>query len=207
MEPPPRRPAGARPPGRGAKVRAAVLAAALAELTEGGYAALTVERVARRAGVHKTTVYRRWQDRETLVADALTAHVAVDVPVPDTGSVETDLRDLARAVVRFLTSPTGRAVLAAVLSDAARVPEIAILKRSFFDDRFRRAEPVVARAVERGEVPPHTDPAALVAALVAPIYFRLVIAAEPVDERTADDAARAALAAARAGALRPRAAP
>ena len=57
---------------RGATVRANVLAATLAELAEAGYAALTVEAVADRAGVHKTTVYRRWRDREALVIDALT---------------------------------------------------------------------------------------------------------------------------------------
>ena len=61
----------ARPAGRGPKVRAAVLAATLAELTENGYAALTVDSVARRSGVHKTTIYRRWKDREGLVADAV----------------------------------------------------------------------------------------------------------------------------------------
>ena len=65
-------PAGrARPAGRGPKIRAAVLAATLAELTETGYTALTVDNVARRAGVHKTTIYRRWKDREGLVADAV----------------------------------------------------------------------------------------------------------------------------------------
>src|SRR5262245_51457594 len=200
---PPRRADGARPIGRGPKGRAAVLAAALVALTEGGYAALAGENVARRAGVHKTTVYRRWRDRESLVADALTDLAAADVPVPDTGSIETDLRELARSLVRFLSGPTGQAVLAAVLSDAARVPEIAVAKRRFFEDRFRRAEPVVARAVGRGELPHGTDPAELVRALVAPIYFRLVIAAEAIDEGTADHAARVALAAARAGVLRP----
>src|SRR5262249_31872929 len=98
------------PVGRGPKVRAAVLAATLAELAARGSAALTVDDVARRAGVHKTTVYRRWNDRESLVADALTDLAAADVPVPDTGSVETDLREHGRAVVRFLTGPPGRAV-------------------------------------------------------------------------------------------------
>ena len=54
----------------------------------------SVENVALRAGVHKTTVYRRWPDRETLVADALTDTVAQGVPSPDTGSFEGDLREL-----------------------------------------------------------------------------------------------------------------
>jgi AcrR family transcriptional regulator len=198
-------PAARSGPGRrrGPKVRAAVLAATLAELAEQGYANLTVDNVARRAGVHKTTVYRRWKDRERLVADALTDHVAAAMPIPDTGSIDADLRQWARSLVRWLTSPTGRAVVATAMSDATRAPDIANVKRRFFDDRFRRALPVVTRAITRGELPAHVDPAELIKTLVAPIYLRLLITAEPIDQTTADHAARIALAAARAGALSP----
>jgi AcrR family transcriptional regulator len=187
--------------GRGPKVRAAVLAATLAELSEQGYANLTVDNVARRAGVHKTTVYRRWKDRESLVVDAVVDHVAAGVPVPDTGSVDGDLRQWARSLVKWLTSPTGSAVFAASMSDAAHLPEIAQAKRRFYEDRFRRAGAVVHRAVERGELPADIDPAELMKTLIAPIYLRLLITAEPIDTTTADQAARVALAAARAGAL------
>jgi len=76
---------------RGAVVRRAVLAATLAELGEGGYASLGIERVAARAGVHKTTVYRRWPDRESLVTDALLELAADDFAIPDTGDVDRDL--------------------------------------------------------------------------------------------------------------------
>jgi AcrR family transcriptional regulator len=191
------------PVGRGPTVRAAVLAATLAELAEQGYAKLTIENVARRAGVHKTTVYRRWKDRESLAADALTDNVAVGVPIPDTGSIDDDLRQWARSLVEWLTSPTGRAIVAAGLSDAVRIPEIAKIQRRFFEDRFRRAVPVVTRAIARGQLPAHTDPAELIKTLVAPIYLRLLITAEPIDQTTADHAAQVALVAARAGALRP----
>ena len=194
--------ARARPAGRGPKVRAAVLAATLAELTENGYATLTVDNVARRSGVHKTTVYRRWKDRESLVADAVTNLAAAKVPFPDTGDIDTDLRGLARSFVAFMNSPTGRAVAAATLSDAGRIPEIAEAKHRFFEDRFRRAQPVISGAIARGELPADTDPAELVRALVAPIYLRLLVTAEPIDRTTADNAAKVALAAARAGALR-----
>ena len=88
-----------QPPGRGPKVRAAVLAATLAELADTGYAALTIENIARRAGVHKTTIYRRWTDRESLVADVLGERIALGFPIPDTGSVQDDLRQLAQAFV------------------------------------------------------------------------------------------------------------
>ena len=190
-----------RPPGRGPKVRAAVLAATLGELTDKGYAGLTVDNVARRSGVHKTTIYRRWKDRESLVADAVIDLAAARVPFPDTGDIDADLRELARSFVRFLNSPAGEAIAAATLSDAGRIPEIADAKRRFFSDRFRRAEPVVSAAIARGELPAGTDPAELVRTLVAPIYLRLLVTAEPIDQTTADNAAKAALAAARAGAI------
>ncbi|HEX2400986.1 MAG TPA: TetR/AcrR family transcriptional regulator [Mycobacterium sp.] len=179
-----------------------MLDAALAELSAVGYAAFTIDGVARRSGVHKTTIYRRWKDRERLVVDALTDHVAVEVPIPDTGAVATDLREHARALVRWLTSPIGRAVMGATLSDAARVPELADVNRRYFDDRFRRAGPVVAHAIARGELPADTDPAELVKAMIAPIYLRFLVTAEPIDETIADRAAQAALAVARAGLLR-----
>lgn len=182
--------------GRGPKVRAAVLAAAIAELAEVGYADLTVEAVATRAGVHKTTVYRRWTDRETLVADALTEHVATDIPIPDTGSAEGDLRALARTLATWLASPVGGAVVTTMVT--AGITE---LKRDFIADRVERAAVVVTRAVERGEVPAKTDPESVLKALMAPLYLRLLVTAEPLSDAVADKAARAALAAARAGVL------
>ncbi len=193
----------ARPPGRGPKIRAAVLAATLAELTETGYTALTVDNVARRAGVHKTTIYRRWKDRESLVADAVAERAGTaQMPFPDTGDIGTDLLRLARMTVAFRTSPAGSIVGATSTSDVGRIPEVAGAKRRFFEALFRQAEPVVSGAIARGELPAGTDPAELVRTLLAPIYLRLLVTAEPIDRTTADNAAKVALAAARAGALR-----
>src|ERR1035437_3237976 len=101
-----------------------------------------------------------------------------------------------------MTSQSARAAPAATLSDASRMPEVADAKRRFFSDRFRRAQPVVSGAIARSELPADTDPAELVRTLVAPIYLRLLVTAEPIDTTTADNAAKVALAAARAGALR-----
>ncbi|WP_406231370.1 TetR/AcrR family transcriptional regulator [Nocardia sp. NBC_01009] len=187
------------PLGRGPKVRAAVLAATVDELGEHGYAALTVENVARRAGVHKTTVYRRWPDRDALIADALGDSVTTDIPIPDTGSIDEDLRGLARGLVAWVKSSGGQAVLSVLLSEttgAARPPDAV---RHVFRDRIRTSLPVVGRAIERGELPTGTDAAELVKALVAPIYFRALITREPVTDATADAAARLALTGARAG--------
>jgi AcrR family transcriptional regulator len=92
------RPGEQRPGGRTAKVRAAVLQATVAALAEDGYEALNVEDVARRAGVHKTTVYRRWPTKPELVADAVRERSDERVEVPDTGTLAGDLQALARAL-------------------------------------------------------------------------------------------------------------
>ncbi|WP_433205561.1 TetR/AcrR family transcriptional regulator C-terminal ligand-binding domain-containing protein [Nocardia sp. CA-107356] len=189
----------AAPLGRGPKVRAAVLAAAVQELSEHGYAAFTIDNVAQRVGVHKTTIYRRWPDRDALIADALADSVAAEIPIPDTGSIEGDLNALARSLVTWISSPSGRAVLAVMLSTAAGQPPPPVSARHAFRDRIRKALPVVTRAVERGELPSGTDPAELIKTLVAPIYFRVLITGEAVDDHTADAAATVAVTAARAG--------
>lgn len=159
---------------------------------------LTVENIAQRSGLHKTTIYRRWKDRETLVSDAVTEFAATSLPIPSSQGLDADLRAWARSLVTWLN---GRAVLAALHSDAARLPEVTEARRRFFSDRFSGAEPQVQAAVDRGEVPPDTDPAELLKAVIAPIYLHLLVTAEPVDESTADTAAAIALVAARSGFL------
>ncbi|MFB8008446.1 TetR/AcrR family transcriptional regulator [Nocardia sp. NPDC056000] len=187
------------PLGRGPKVRTAVLAATVAELAELGYAGFAVDNVARRAGVHKTTVYRRWPDRDALIADALADSAAAEIPLPDTGSVEDDLRALARGLVAWVKSPGGQAVLAVMVSETAGSASPPTVVRHVFRDRIRQALPIVVRATERGELPAGTDPVELVKALVAPIYFRALITRERLTDATADSATRLALAGAHAG--------
>ena len=93
-------------------------------------------------------------------------------------------------------------IFAAVYSDAARIPGISDVRCELFEYGPRRAAVVIERAIERGELPAGTDPAPVFRALIAPIYFRLTVTAEPVDPAAADQAAQIALAAARAGLFR-----
>ncbi|MFD6511815.1 TetR/AcrR family transcriptional regulator [Rhodococcus sp. NPDC060176] len=190
-----------RPGGRSARVREAVLAATAAELSERGFAAMTIEDIATRSGVHKTTIYRRWSTLAQLVADTAVEVSATTVPIPDTGSIESDLRAMARSIVALVTSESGGALVAALFSDAVRTPEVATLKREFYSARYELADIVVRRAVERGEISEKVSAADLLAAVAAPIYYRLLVADLPVDQSVADRAAAGALAAARAGAL------
>ncbi|MEV6138058.1 TetR-like C-terminal domain-containing protein [Nocardia sp. NPDC051990] len=103
------------------------------------------------------------------------------------------------SLVAWISSPSGRAVLAVMLANAIGQSAPPASTRHAFRDRIRKALPVVPRAVERGELPAGTNPAELIKTLVAPIYFRALITRESVDDSTADAAAAVAMAAAHAG--------
>ncbi|GLW15832.1 TetR family transcriptional regulator [Streptomyces sp. NBRC 13847] len=212
-----------RPGGRTARTRAAVRDAVLAGLTEYGYPGLTVEYVAEHSGVHKTTLYRRWKDVEGLLADALDLAGEDTWAPPDTGSLEGDLRALAHEVVASFADPAVAASGSAMIAAGFRSERAAAALRGYYAERFARCEVLAERAVRRGELPapadaapgapadtphpPHSsvrgaiDAGALVRSISAPLFFRLFITREPVGAAQADQAAAAALAAARAGAF------
>ncbi|MET9293526.1 TetR/AcrR family transcriptional regulator C-terminal ligand-binding domain-containing protein [Streptomyces sp. NPDC003077] len=200
--PAPPRPGTRRPGGRTARTRAAVRDAVLTGLVEYGYPGLTIEYVAEHSGVHKTTLYRRWGDLEGLVADALVLAGEDGWTPPDTGSLEGDLRSLAREVVQSFTDPAMGAPGSAIIAAAFQSERAADALRAYYAERFTRCEAIVERAVSRGELPAPADgidAGALVRAVSAPIFFRLFITREPIDTLLADQAAAATLAAARAG--------
>ncbi|WP_045303718.1 TetR/AcrR family transcriptional regulator [Saccharothrix sp. ST-888] len=191
--------AGTRPGGRSARVRTDVVAATLSELTEKGYDQLTVDAICHRAGVHKATVYRRWGGVDGLIADALALSADQPWPIPDTGSVDEDIQLLAREVYDTFTDPDLRTTPTALIGAALRSDLGASALSAFFTARHRQAAEVVTRAVAHGQLPAHVDPVELVRAATAPLYHRLFITGEPLDERAAHRAAAAALLAARAG--------
>ncbi|GFE11316.1 TetR/AcrR family transcriptional regulator [Streptomyces caniferus] len=192
-------PGETRPGGRTARTRQAVLTAVFEELGEVGFAGLTMEKVAQRSGIHVATLYRRWRCTEGLVCDLLT-YLSSDVPLPDSGTLPGDLRELAWSIAAFYGEARRRRLIEAVVSAAARDPQAAAVLRSFFDERLALAGQMVQRAVERGELPADTDPEKVMSALGAPFYYRILIARRPVDQDLAESAATAVWAAARAGA-------
>jgi AcrR family transcriptional regulator len=157
-----------RPGGRSARVRAAVLQAAIDELAAGGYAAFSLDRVAARAGVHRTTLYRRWGSRDALVLDATLDRAERAVPIPDTGSTRGDLVAYAREVIANVSTPEMNAVVRAFASEAARRPELAEGARQFWARRFALARDVVRRGVDRGDVAADVDADALLEAVLGP---------------------------------------
>jgi AcrR family transcriptional regulator len=189
-----------RPGGRTARVRTAVLQAAGDALAEHGFAKLDLADVARRADVGKTTVYRRWGSTAGLLADLLRDMADTSLPHADTGSLLGDLTANARLVQKTLTDVRQGPLFQAVIMAAAGDPGAAEALRGFYRRRVEEWVPCVLQAVDRGEVPPDTNPHEVIRAVSAPLYYRLLISGEPLTEQVADRAARAATAAARIGA-------
>ncbi|MFD0659275.1 TetR/AcrR family transcriptional regulator [Thermocatellispora tengchongensis] len=191
-------PGTVRPGGRTARVRAAVLQAAGDVLAERGFAHLDLADVARRAGVGKTTVYRRWGTVTALVADLLVDMAEQSLPRSRTGSLIGDLKANARLVQRTLTDPRQGPLFKAVIAAATCDPRTAEALRRFYDTRISEWAPCVQEAVERGELPEGTDPREVIRAVSAPCTTACSPAAT-LDEAAADRAAEAAAAAAHAG--------
>lgn len=165
---------------RGEHVRQNVLAAALEELAANGFDGATVAGVAKRSGVHETTVYRRWVTRENLLVAALLERSADAIPAPDTGSTREDLLAMVRGVIAYAGSAEGTAVLRAALLPVDDA--YAGAREAFWARRLDALSPVVTRGIERGDVRADIDARLLLEMLVAPIHGRLLLTGEPVDD-------------------------
>ncbi|MFS8199149.1 TetR/AcrR family transcriptional regulator (plasmid) [Streptomyces sp. CWNU-52B] len=192
-------PGTVRPGGRTARVRAAVLEAAGDVLAEQGFAHLDLADVARRAGVGKTTVYRRWGSVTGLVADLLGDMAEQSLPRTETGSVLDDLRANASLVRRTLADPRQGALFRAVIAAAACDERTAEALRRFYEVRVAEWVPCVEQGVARGELPVGTDAGAVVRAVSAPLYYVLLTSGVAPDGVAAERAAAAAVVAARGG--------
>ncbi|MDT5186598.1 MAG: hypothetical protein QOI29_4756 [Mycobacterium sp.] len=165
---------------RGEHVRRTVLAAAFDELAENGPGAATVADVARRSGVHETTIYRRWVTKEKLFVEAMLSRSAEEIPTPDTGSIRDDLLAVVRAVIAYVTSPVG---LAALHVASLAADDLQDASQAFWAGRLDALRPVVERGIARGELRPDIDARLLLETLIAPLHGRLLLTGEPVDER------------------------
>ena len=174
---------------RDAAVERRVLSAAWGLLHAGGYAALNVDDVAERAGVAKTTLYRRWPTKDHL-AIAVGAQMLGEVPIPDTGDLRRDLTEFAAALADSLNrlrlaghygGGASPGLAAELVAAAARHPDIGEMVRAGYAERHARAQARLERAVEREGLRPDLDRGLLIEQLVGPIYYRILITDAPAD--------------------------
>lgn len=149
---------------------------------ESGYGGLSIDGVAGRAGVHKTTVYRQWPNREGLVTDAILQLSDRELPVPDTGRLRSDLVALAMAIAAQITQPRVTALTRTLVAEGPRLPAFQETARSFWSRRFTLTGRVIQRAILRGELTPETDVPLLLESLIGPLYLRLLVTGEELSE-------------------------
>jgi len=150
----------------------AILQAVIDLVAEEGIGALTIEAVAARAGVGKTTIYRRWTGKEAMLVDAWRGVVQPGV-VPDTGSVVADVRALLRQTSTQDTSMLSR-VFPQLLASARTTPELEATLDEFLARRRRAMHDAIVKGIERGELDPSSDPTMLQEMLVGPMLYRIV---------------------------------
>lgn len=177
-------------------VTRAIRAAVFTELATAGYGRLSIEAVAKRAGVGKTAVYRRWKSKLEMVLDVVSEVAAQVTPVPDTGSLRGDVHELVTTAAQALRHPLARQIVPDLLAEAARSPEIAATLEEALQRTQRGIAGVVIRnAVERGELPEGTDPELALDLILGPVYWRLAVIREELTPAQARSLTRAAMAA------------
>lgn len=167
--------------GRSEIARHAVLEAADDLLAEKGFAGVTMEGIAARAGVAKQTIYRWWSTKTDVLMDAFLQDVAEEPPSPDHGDVARDLRDHLERLGRFLGDSDPGAVFKALMAQTQHDPVFAAdFRARYLDEQRRRDRAPLDRAVERGELPADFDVAAETDEIVGPLYYRVLVTGEPV---------------------------
>ncbi len=166
--------------GRSARVRAAVLRATLDLLLAGSADDLSIRDVAHRAGVHETSIYRRWGTRANLILDAALSEIQAAVPPPDTGSLRGDLNALVASIAAFISTPTGQVLLHLAVKDD--LPEEHGVRERFWAERFTIGQQVLQRAEARGEVRPGLDYRLINETLIGALFVRLLLTREPLEE-------------------------
>lgn len=167
-----------------------ILDAALEVLLENGYDRFSIDTVAAKAGVAKTTLYRRWPTKDHVIV-AVVARMQDEVPVTDTGDLRADLAGylteiaaglnrLRKAVRSKEASDRSAGLVAEIAAAAARHPDIGAAVWQLFARRNTLPIGLIHRARERGALPEDVDPEALFDQLAGALYYRLLITGNPI---------------------------
>lgn len=192
VDPPDSRPG--RP--RSSKAELKILSATRELLAEGGVRDLTVEGVASRAGVAKTTIYRRWRSKHELALAVLIDMVEQVVAVPDLHDTRAELTAFVNGAITILGSTLMGRVMQGLVSDLAAEPDLAeAFRERVVAVREAEVRRLVQRGVERGDMRPDTDPELAHELLFGPVYYRLLLSGRVLDRALAERVVAAVLSA------------
>jgi AcrR family transcriptional regulator len=168
--------------GRVRRSRERVLTTTFELLSESGVGGFTVDEVARRSGVAKTTIYRHWPTREALVIDAC-SQISAEQEAPDTGSLESDVTAILANIAHLLSTARWSSVLPSIIDIAERDPEFADIHSRIQHGHAAPLRKVLDRAAGRGELTTAADRSTMIAALLGPLFYRRWFSREPIDDQ------------------------
>ncbi len=177
--------ASARGRPRDPTLDARILDQVLALLASHGYAGLTLDELASRSGVAKTTILRRWPSKAAVAAAGVERLALQSVDVPDSGTLWGDLHALLHAAVDTFARGSGQFV-PRLLREAGHHPEITDLLFTVIHTRRQAYRRVLALAIARGELAPTGDQELLIDLLIGPIWTRLLITRDPITSEYVD---------------------
>lgn len=162
------------------RTRRVVLAATIDVIAERGFRGATVDAIASRSGVARSTIYRNWNDRNELLLNAVRSRFGA---LNDTivGELRGDLVTLCTRLVRLLTVEPMASVAASLIVESRRDPALGDLHRRFAEGRMREIASVVEAATARGDLPPVADPIGFAVELGGPIFLRAMVLREAID--------------------------
>jgi AcrR family transcriptional regulator len=164
-------------------VTEAIETALMAELAGVGYGRLSIDAVARRAGVGKAAIYRRWRDKQEMVVDVASRIALAAMSIPDTGSLRGDVRQFLVNGCASLNHPLADTIIPDLLAEAGRNPGLAdSLLGAIHDPKRAAATKMLQRAVDRNELPGDTDLEMGLGLLAGPMYVQMVVIKEPTDD-------------------------
>jgi AcrR family transcriptional regulator len=179
---------------RSSRTQQAILEATRELLVEGGVQKLTVEGVAARAGVAKTTIYRRWRSKDELALAVLIEMVEKVVSFPDLGDTRAELVAFVDGAVKILGTTLMGRVMQGLVSDFAADADLArAFRERVVSVRVAEVERLVDRGIARGDLRPDTDHELLHELLFGPVYYRLMLSGAPLDDNLAERVVAAVL--------------
>jgi AcrR family transcriptional regulator len=185
-----------KPNGRAERSKQAILDATRELMSEdGGVRALTVEAVAARSGVAKTTIYRRWSDKWELALDAVMIDMLPRFANPiDVGDTRKELITFVDSVTKLWASPPYGPAMQGLISQIATEPRLArVYREQVVEPRREQLRPVIERGIARGDLRPDTDVRLVHELLVGPILYRLLLSGPPLDRKLTTSLADAVL--------------
>jgi AcrR family transcriptional regulator len=146
---------------------------------------LTVEAVAARSGVAKTTIYRRWRDKWELALDAVMIEMLPRFADPvDVGDTRKEFLTFVNSVVKALASSPYGSAMQGLVSEIATDPKLGrVYLEHVIEPRWQQLQPVIDRGIARGDLRPGTELRLLHELLIGPIYYRLLFSRQPLDPK------------------------